>query len=84
MRMEKLRCLRCGHLSRISNHPGSIDLAFLGLSKPVLIKTHSPSDAQIASTLAFVAVSISIIAGHGRSNPSAFHLRVASMPIFEP
>ncbi len=45
---------------------------------------HSPSFAQIASTLAFVAPSISIIAGHGRSNPSAFHFRVASIPIFDP
>jgi hypothetical protein len=45
---------------------------------------HSPSFAHIASTFALVAASISIIAGHGRSKPSAFHLRVASMPIFEP
>ena len=27
---------------------------------------------------------VRIMAGHGRSNPSAFHLRVASIPIFEP
>jgi hypothetical protein len=45
---------------------------------------YSPSFDHMASTLALVARSISIIAGHGRSNPSAFHLRVASMPIFEP
>jgi hypothetical protein len=45
---------------------------------------HSPSFAHIVSTFAFVARSISIIAGHSRSKPSAFHLRVASMPIFEP
>jgi hypothetical protein len=31
-----------------------------------------------------VARSISIMAGQGRLKPSAFHLRVASMPILEP
>ena len=45
---------------------------------------YSPSFAHIASTFALVAPSISIIAGQGRSKPSAFHLRVASTPIFEP
>ena len=45
---------------------------------------YNPSRDHIASTLAFVSASISIIAGHGLSNPSAFHFRVASMPIFEP
>ena len=51
---------------------------------PELIRFHSPSFAQSASTRALVAASISIMAGHGRSKPSAFHLRVASMPILEP
>ena len=46
--------------------------------------THSPSLAHRASIRALVARSISIIAGQGRSKPSAFHLRVASMPIFDP
>jgi len=45
---------------------------------------YSPSSAQIASIFAFVARSISIIVGQGRSKPSAFHLRVASAPIFVP
>jgi hypothetical protein len=49
-----------------------------------LLELQIPSFPHIASTFAFVAASISIIAGHGRSNPSAFHLRVASMPIFDP
>lgn len=47
-------------------------------------QTYNPSLSHIASTFAFVALSISIIAGHGRSNPSAFHFRVASIPIFDP
>ena len=51
---------------------------------PKGIAVYIPSLAHRASTFAFVARSISIIAGQGRSKPSAFHLRVASMPIFEP
>lgn len=47
-------------------------------------RPYSPSFSQIASIFALVAPSISIIAGHGRVKPSARHLRVASMPIFEP
>src|SRR5271170_3771233 len=43
-----------------------------------------PNLAQMLSTLAVVLRSISSIAGQGRSNPSAFHLRVASIPIFDP
>jgi hypothetical protein len=39
---------------------------------------------QSAFTRALVASSIKISSGHGRVNPSAAHLRVASMPIFEP
>ncbi len=49
-----------------------------------LAAIHNPSFAHSASTLALVARSISIIAGQGRSKPSAFHFRVASMPIFDP
>lgn len=45
---------------------------------------YMPSLPQISSTLALVARSISIMGGHWRSKPSAFHFRVASMPIFEP
>ena len=45
---------------------------------------YSPNFPHNASTRAFVAPSISIIAGHGLSNPSAFHFRVASIPIFDP
>jgi len=60
-----------------------------GLSSPGMIAhgpnlSYSPNFAQIASTFSFVIRSISIIAGHGRSNPSAFHLRVASIPILLP
>jgi hypothetical protein len=36
------------------------------------------------STSARVFASIAISSGHGRPNPSVDHLRVASMPIFEP
>lgn len=45
---------------------------------------HSPNLAQIASILALVARSISIMAGQGRVKPSACHFLVASMPILEP
>ena len=43
-----------------------------------------PNWSQIASTRFLVFSSISIKSGQGRVNPSSFHLRVASMPIFEP
>ena len=45
---------------------------------------YNPSLLHIASTLAFVAVSMRRLSGHGRVNPSAAHLRVASMPILLP
>ena len=56
------------------------------------IRTHSksnrsaynPNFSQTESTRFFVSPSISIIAGHGLLNPSAFHFRVASIPIFDP
>src|SRR5437899_9998275 len=38
----------------------------------------------MASTCCFVAGSITILFGHSRVNPSSCHLRVASIPIFEP
>src|SRR2546430_12347875 len=38
----------------------------------------------MASTFCFVAWSITILFGHSRVNPSSFHFRVASIPIFEP
>ena len=40
--------------------------------------------SQIASTRFLVFPSISMRSGQGRVKPSSFHLRVASMPIFEP
>ena len=43
-----------------------------------------PKLFQIASTRAFVFSSTSISSGHGRANPSLAHLRVASIPIFDP
>ena len=46
--------------------------------------TQIPSDFQIASTRALVLPSTNISSGHGRANPSVAHLRVASMPTFEP
>ena len=39
---------------------------------------------HLLSTSAFVFASIRISSGHGRLKPSAAHLRVASMPIFDP
>jgi hypothetical protein len=39
---------------------------------------------QRVLTRTLVASSIKISSGHGRVNPSAAHLRVASIPIFEP
>src|SRR5712692_727078 len=44
----------------------------------------SASDFHRASTLFFVASSINISSGHGRVKPSDAHLRVASIPIFDP
>jgi len=44
----------------------------------------SESDFHRASTFFFVASSIRISSGHGRANPSDSHLRVASIPIFDP
>jgi len=58
--------------------------AFSRISRPPLHPLHRPSFAQIASMRDLVALSISIMAGHWRLKPSAFHLRVASMPILEP
>jgi hypothetical protein len=43
-----------------------------------------PSLSQMASTRATVARSIFTTSGHSRSWPSEGHLRVASIPIFEP
>src|SRR2546425_11337441 len=43
-----------------------------------------PSSFHMASTFCLVASSITIRFGHSRVNPSSFHLRVASIPIFEP
>src|SRR2546425_3307891 len=43
-----------------------------------------PRSRHIASTRAFVPSSITIRFGHSRVKPSSFHLRVASIPIFEP
>jgi len=39
---------------------------------------------HLLSTSAFVFASITISSGQGRVNPSLAHLRVASIPIFEP
>src|SRR5450759_2990942 len=39
---------------------------------------------HLLSTSARVFASITISSGHGRAKPSVDHLRVASMPIFEP
>jgi hypothetical protein len=44
----------------------------------------SDSDFHRASTRFFVASSIKISSGHGRIKPSDVHLRVASIPIFDP
>src|SRR5580704_4867563 len=44
----------------------------------------SPNLFQMASTRVRVVGSMAIICGHGRLKPSAFHLRVASMPILLP
>ena len=52
-----------------------------------LVKVHhrsSPSRGHSSSTFFFTASSISIRSGHGRVKPSSGHLRVPSMPIFEP
>src|SRR5207247_6639752 len=43
-----------------------------------------PSSFHIASIFCLVSGSITILFGHSRVNPSSFHLRVASIPIFEP
>lgn len=43
-----------------------------------------PSSFHFLSTSVFVFSSIRISSGHGRVNPSVGHLRVASIPIFEP
>src|SRR5579859_1748966 len=45
---------------------------------------HSAKLFQIASILAFVSSSMRISSGHGLMNPSDFHFRVASIPIFDP
>jgi len=44
----------------------------------------SESDFHNASTRFLVSSSINISSGHGRVNPSDAHLRVASIPIFDP
>src|SRR5260370_40681137 len=44
----------------------------------------SASDFHSASTRFFVSSSIKISSGHGLVNPSDAHLRVASIPIFDP
>src|SRR5688572_22771185 len=44
----------------------------------------SPRDDHIAVTRSLVRGSISMSFGHSRVNPSSGHLRVASMPIFDP
>src|SRR6267143_4481778 len=44
----------------------------------------SDRDFHRASTRFFVAPSIKISSGHGRVKPSDAHLRVASIPIFDP
>src|ERR1700692_1282810 len=61
-----------GFLSAAEFVPQSVD----GYSSPNLF--------QMASTRARVEGSMAIICGHGRVKPSAFHLRVASMPILLP
>src|SRR5687768_12940075 len=43
-----------------------------------------PSDDHIAVTRCLVSASISMSFGHSRVKPSSGHLRVASMPIFDP
>src|SRR5206468_11271011 len=43
-----------------------------------------PRSLHISSTLRLVSASMTIFFGHSRVNPSSFHLRVASIPIFEP
>jgi hypothetical protein len=55
-------------------------------SSESLTKTarYSPRLFHNASIRAFVPASIKISSGHGRANPSVAHLRVASIPIFEP
>ncbi len=44
----------------------------------------SPRVFHMESTRDFVPASITISSGQGRRNPSLSHLRVASIPIFEP
>src|SRR5687768_4481487 len=47
-------------------------------------RSASPSDDHIAVTRCRVSASISMSFGHSRVKPSSGHLRVASMPIFDP
>jgi len=45
---------------------------------------HHPTFFHISSTRLFTSADISMTSGHGRVNPSPGHLRVASIPIFDP
>src|ERR1017187_10316253 len=46
--------------------------------------SYSPAFFHNSSTRRLTSASIPITPGHGRVNPSPGHLRVASMPIFDP
>jgi hypothetical protein len=50
----------------------------------ILANIQSPARRQSSSTRACTSPVMRITPGHGRVNPSSFHLRVASMPIFDP
>ena len=47
-------------------------------------RRYHPTRFHISSTRSFTSADISITPGHGRVKPSPGHLRVASIPIFEP
>src|SRR5262249_47332104 len=55
-----------------------------GYELAVIAQRESSAFFQSSSTRARTSSLIRITSGHGRMNPSSFHLRVASMPILEP
>jgi hypothetical protein len=63
-------------------------LSYQGAARPAnfngATKPYRPDFFHNSSTRRFMSAGISITPGQGRVNPSPGHLRVASIPIFEP
>lgn len=95
--LEQKHCSRADYLSRVRRRHGAC--GSMGSTRfgnlPSLIcraagRHAYPIPSSFASafhlllTSAFVLASITISSGQGRAKPSAGHLRVASIPIFDP